>query len=170
MERLDLDLLMIRMQVCLAEQRFTQARRLLDEVLDEDPGHGVAHGCMAWLCWMLLDETDRAVQHYRFAIRFAPKHAEHHLNFARLLAQRGRLDELVEVHRNALDVPGIDRHTLHLVLGAAFEQAGRYQESLRAYRNAGEAATDPGGEAMARGAMQRVRRRIQARRWNWSWN
>ena len=30
MERLDLDLLMIRVQVCLAEQRFTQARRLLE--------------------------------------------------------------------------------------------------------------------------------------------
>ena len=86
------------------------------------------------------------------AIRMLTHRYSHHLD-------RGRLDELVEVHRNALDVPGIDRHTLHLVLGAAFEQAGRYQESLRAYRNAGEAATDPGGEAMARGAMQRVRRR-----------
>jgi tetratricopeptide (TPR) repeat protein len=165
MERIELDILMIRVNLYLANGRYVEARQVLDEVLVEEPGHGVAHGYMAWLCWALLDDADRAEAHYRAAIRFAPAHVAHYAAYARLLTETGRIDTLIELHRSAITVPGVVRSQLHELLAVALERADRFAEAGEAFRNAAAATSDPAEERRLMRQHVRVRERIPRRGW-----
>lgn len=168
MERLELDVLMIRVNQYLASGRYVEARRALEHVLEEEPGHGIAHGFMGWLCWVLLDDADRATVHYRAAIRFAPGHLPHYYGFASMLGACGRLADLRTLVVEAAEVPGIDRSVLYAELAAALEKAGAMQESVDAYRKAVGLATDPSAELRYTEAIRRVRRKMTLTvRWVW---
>ena len=168
MERLELDVLMIRVNQHLANGRYVEARRALEDVLAEEPGHGIAHGFMGWLCWILLDDADRAAVHYRAAIRFAPGHLTHYYGFASMLGACGRLDELRALVTDAASVPGIDRAELQAELAAAFEKAGRLKEAMAAYKLAIAAAVDMAAEQRYTAHYQRVRRKVALTvRWVW---
>ena len=140
MERLELDVLMIRANLHLANGRYVEARRILDEVLTEDPGHGIAHGLMGWLCWILLDDADRASIHYRASIHFAPEHAAHY--------EQPNLSLIA------------DKAALHGELATALERAGRTGEALIAFRAAAAAATDLTAERKYTAQAVRVRRKL----------
>lgn len=160
METLELDVLMIRVNMHLANGRYVEARRVLEDVLADDPGHGIAHGLMGWLCWILLDDADRASVHYRAAIRFAPDHAPHYERFAETLAASGRVDELRRLVDEATAVAGADKAALHGQLARALERAGRAEEALAAYRAAVSAATDLTTERNYTAQAARVRRKL----------
>lgn len=167
MERMELDILMIRVNMHLAEGRYVDARRILETVLEDEPGHGVAHGFMGWICWVLLDDPQRAALHYRAAIRFAPAHVAHYLAFTRMLVATGRLAELRELHAQAIQVPGVDRAVLHEELATALEAAECFSEAADAFRNAAHAAHEV--SEVQRLMRNRERVRARARRGSWIW-
>ncbi|MBL8002944.1 MAG: hypothetical protein JNL05_13400 [Flavobacteriales bacterium] len=159
MERMELDVLMIRINGCMGSGRYAEARRLLDRVLEAEPAHGVAHGMMAWICWALLDDHERALLHFRCAVRWAPGHVNTWMHYLNLLAGDAREEELHATYQRALAVPGIDRAAVHGLVAAYLERAGRRTEALAQYRFALEAATTATAELEYRAHVRRLRRR-----------
>lgn len=165
MERMDLDILMIRVRMHLAHHRFVKARGLLEHVLEMEPGHGIAHGMMAWVCWQLLDDAERATVHYRAAIHFAPTHVPHYMAFAQLLADTGRVDDLRTLHGTAISVAGIDKAALHELLATALERAERFAEAADAFRDAARATHEVSETQRLMHQHARVRARVRHPLW-----
>lgn len=157
MERMEMDLLMIRLNACMNAGRYTEARTLLDEVLQAEPAHGVAHGMMGWILWTLVNDPERALTHLRLAVRWAPGEVNAHMNYLHLLASMGREDELREAYRVALGVAGIDRAQVHGLVARYLEHTGRRADAAACYRHAMRAATSAVGVIEFRAAMVRAR-------------
>ncbi len=160
MERMELDVLMIRINGCMGGGRYAEARRLLEQVLEAEPSHGVAHGMMGWICWALLDDHERALVHFRCAVRWAPGHVNTWMHYLNLLAGDAREEELHATFQRALAVPGIDRAAVHALVAAYLERTGRRDQAVVQYRYALMAATTAGGEQEYRAQLRRLRRRM----------
>jgi Tfp pilus assembly protein PilF len=165
MERLEMDVLMIRVHGLMATGRFAEARRLLEIALEAEPAHGVAHGMMGWICWVLLDDHDRALVHFRCAVRWAPGHVNTWMHYLNLLAGDGHEAELHEAFGRALGVPGIDRAVVHTIVAHYLERTGRAEMALTQFRHALRASTTAAAENENRAHVRRLRARLGRFRW-----
>jgi len=165
MERLELDVLMIRIHGLMATGRYAEARRLLESVLEAEPAHGVAHGMMGWICWALIDDHARALVHFRCAVRWAPGHVNSWMHYLNLLAGDGLEAELHEAFVRALSVPGIDRAAVHTLVAHYLERTGRSEMALAQFRHALRASTTTAAENESRAHIRRLRMRLRRFRW-----
>lgn len=166
MERMELDILMIRIHGLMGSGRYAEARRLLEQVLDQEPAHGVAHGMMGWIMWVLVEDHARALEHFRCAVRWAPHVHNSWMHYLTLLAGDGLEDELHAAYHRALAVPGIDRAQVRGIVAHYLERTGRHADALAIYRLGWrEAATGP-AETEHRTAIRRLRRRQLRQRWS----
>lgn len=157
MERMEMDLLMIRLNACMSTGRHVEARRLLERVLELEPAHGIAHGMMGWVMWALVNDHERALLHFRLAVRWAPGDVNAWMHYLRLLAADGSEDELGQAYGRALAVPGIDRAQVHAVIAYFLERTGRRAQAAEHFRRAMRAATTEAEMREFRAAMVRAR-------------
>ena len=165
MERLELDVLMIRVNGCMNSGRYAEARRLLDRVIEVEPTHGIAHGMLGWICWALLDEHDRALIHFRCGVRWAPNYTNTWIHYMNLLAGDGHEEELNDVFRRALNVPGIDRCEVNCIVARYLERTCRVADALNFYISARNATANGAAYAELTANIKRVRRRLRMERW-----
>lgn len=165
MDALEIDVLMIRINGMMSSGRFAEARRLLERVIDAEPAHGVAHGMLGWICWALLDENERALTHFRCAVRWAPGHINSRMHYLNLLLAVGSGEELLEAAANALSVPGIDRAEVHAVVARFMERAGLHEAALERHRHALAVAGNAAAENEHRAHIRRLRTRLRRARW-----
>lgn len=163
MERLELDVLMIRINALMGSARYAEARRLLEAVLEAEPAHGVAHGMLGWMLWALAEEPERAVAHLRCAVRWAPRHASSWMHYLHVLAELGAGEELLRAADRALGVPAIDRAEVHAVLAGFLERSGRADLALARWRMARDCALSAEAERRCAAQVRRLRaRRVRA--------
>lgn len=158
MERTEMDVLMIRLNAYMNSGRYAEARELLDRVLEEEPSCGVAHGMLGWILWALVNDHERALVHFRHAVRWAPREVNNWMHYLNLLAGDGLEDELHEAYGRALDVAGIDRAHVHALLARYLERSGRRERAGDLYRSAMNSALTATEERAYRAEMLRLRR------------
>ncbi|MBS1568065.1 MAG: hypothetical protein JST45_01360 [Bacteroidetes bacterium] len=164
MERMEIDVMMIRVHGMMNSGRYAEARRMLGHVLEVEPAHGVAHGMLGWVHWALLDDHAMALVHFRCAVRWAPGHVNSWMHYLNLLAGDGMGEELHEASGRALAVAGIDRAGVHAILARHLEHAGRLDLALASYREALFWAVSTAAETEHRANVRRVRVRLRRRR------
>lgn len=165
MERLEMDVLMIRVNGMMNSGRYAEARLLLDRVIEAEPAHGGAHGMLGWIHWALLDDHGTAVVHFRCAVRWAPAHVPTWMHYLHLLAGDGMEEELHEAYGRALGVAGIDRAEVHAIVARYLERYGRPDLAMGRYREALRSAVTTAAENEHRASIRRVRSRLRRRRW-----
>lgn len=165
MERMELDVMMIRINGLMSSGRYAEARRLLEEVIDAEPAHGIAHGMLGWICWALLEENERALVHFRCAVRWAPTYLNAWMHYLNLLASMGAGDELLDAAGRALAMNGIDRSEVHAIVARFLERAGRHEAALERHRMALSASATAAAENEHRAHIRRLRARIRRARW-----
>jgi Tfp pilus assembly protein PilF len=166
MERMEMDLLMIRIHGLMATGRYAEARRLLEQVLEAEPALGVAHGMMGWIMWVLVEDHGRALEHFRCAVRWAPHVHNAWMNYLNLLAGDGLEDELHAVFHRALAVSGIDRAEVRAIVARYLERTGRHAEALAMFRLARREATNAAAENDHGAQVRRLLTRLRRMRWN----
>ncbi|MBL7965293.1 MAG: tetratricopeptide repeat protein [Flavobacteriales bacterium] len=166
MERLEMDVLMIRVHACMNSGRYAEARRLLEAVLTEEPAHGVAHGMMGWILWALVEDHERALEHFRCAVRWAPHFVNSWKHYLNLLAGDGHEQELHEACARALHVPGIDRAEVHAIVARYLERSGRPEQAMDAFRRARDQAVTDAARNEHRAAVRRLRARRRRAFWS----
>lgn len=157
MERTEMDVLMIRLNAYMGSGRYAEAREILDRVLEEEPSSGVAHGMLGWILWALVNDHERALIHFRHAVRWAPKEVNTWMHYLNLLAGDGLEDELREAYGRALEVAGIDRAQVHALLARYLERSGRRAAAGDVYRQAMDRALTSAEERAFRAEMLRLR-------------
>jgi tetratricopeptide (TPR) repeat protein len=84
---------------------------------------------------VLLEEegrNDKALEHYREAVRIAPHIPALHNNLANLLDKMGKADEALTQYQEALRLQP-DAPAVHLNLAASLVKLGRYDEAIQHY-------------------------------------
>jgi tetratricopeptide (TPR) repeat protein len=123
--------------------RYAAAIDRFNEALARDPNFMKAHDNLG-LCYEALDQPERAITHYREAVRLnrqaETKSPWPPTNFAILLRQRGAAEDAGALFREALQYEP-NFATAHYELGVLLDQQGRADEAMAELRRA--AAIDP---------------------------
>lgn len=115
---------------------FVEGKKLLEEILENEPGFGRAHNHLGWLYYAKLDDYEKAGYHLKLALKFSPAYPPGFVNYTYLLNYLNRHKELVEHVSQAMLVEGVNKSVIYNELGKSYEINGFYKEAASAYLEA----------------------------------
>src|SRR5438105_3203530 len=83
----------------IKNNNYIEAFRKYESILFEEPAHAATHNSLGWIYKTQMDDYAKAESHYMAAIKGDPAYPHAYLNYAVLLMELERfndLDELVE--------------------------------------------------------------------------
>jgi tetratricopeptide (TPR) repeat protein len=118
------------------EGNHREGKRLLTEILAEEPSFGRAHNHLGWLYKTKYQDYKMAERHFKLAINFNPEYPSTYLNYAFLLRDLYRLNEMEELLNKALKVDTINKCGIYDEFGSMYELRGEYNKAIKNYRTA----------------------------------
>jgi tetratricopeptide (TPR) repeat protein len=116
--------------------KYVLAKRLLEEVLEKEPGFGPAHFRLGWIYWARLDYFGKAEEHFKLALKFSPEYPLTYYSYTCMLNDMNHSVKLRSVVQNGIKVKGVSRFFLHNVLGKSHEKNSRFEEAHDHYQMA----------------------------------
>jgi tetratricopeptide (TPR) repeat protein len=126
----------LKVEVLLGEGEFANGKKLLEEILDIEPGYGRAHNHLGWIYYAKFDDYRKAEYHYRLSIKFAPEYPAGYINMSFLLVELKRYEDARSNAYVALEVPAINRSVIYNELGRIEEMLGNYKMAIHNYNEA----------------------------------
>jgi tetratricopeptide (TPR) repeat protein len=118
----------------IAENRLSEAAKMLEAILEEAPDFGKAHNHMGWLFETKFKNFVRAEDHYKLALKFSPDYTAVYYNYAYLLSALRKFDDLEALLKTAIGVSGISYATLYNEYGLMREIQGRLDDAIHYFR------------------------------------
>jgi tetratricopeptide (TPR) repeat protein len=120
----------------LDEGNLAEGKKLLEEILREEPSYGKAHNHLGWLYKTRFQDYNTAETHYKLALKFDPDYSATYLNYAYLLRDSGRLDELEQILTRALNINAPNKCGIYDEFGSLYELRGQYKQAIKYYKKA----------------------------------
>ena len=136
------------------------AKELLEAIVMEDPTYGRAHNHLGWIYGNHFSDYKRAERHLKMAIKYAPDYPSGYRNYAQLLLDVSKTDELFDLCNRAMKVPGVNRAAMHRYLGIASEMRKDFREAYLHFLRSRESAFDPGWFDTIKDDMKRLRTKM----------
>jgi Tfp pilus assembly protein PilF len=137
-----------------------EAKRALEDILDEEPDFGRAHNHLGWIYYQRLDNYQRAAYHFRLAVKFSPDYPGGHTNYVGLLIDTNQLEKAKAALGAAIQVKGIDKTRVLTEYGRYFELQKDYTKALEYYREAVESSLDMDEMDEIKANVKRVKRKL----------
>jgi tetratricopeptide (TPR) repeat protein len=112
------------------------ALKLVDKLLYEEPGYGRLHYTLGYIYLYHAENSRKAEQHFRFAIRFDPAFANSYEHLGNLLSDDERFDEAIEIFKQGLDSKKANKTALLSGAAKAYELNRKYRRAISHYRKA----------------------------------
>ncbi len=112
------------------------ALKLLNNILFEEPGYARLHHVLGCINFYQADDTSKAEQHFRLAIRFDPEFAEPYGDLGQLLCDDDRLDEAIHIYGLGLKAKKANKTYLLSSTAKAYELKKKYSKAIKHYKEA----------------------------------
>ncbi|HEU4718041.1 MAG TPA: hypothetical protein VFU15_09415 [Bacteroidia bacterium] len=139
-----------------------KAKRLLSEILEEEPDNGRAHYQLARIAWWKLRDAEMTRRHLYYAKRFAPGFTPAWYFLVNVLLETRAHEQLLAVAAEAITVPGISHSWVYFLCALSHEQQLQLGEATRFAEKALQHSIceDESGEVKL--ALARIRRKREA--------
>lgn len=129
-----------------ALQDYYGAIHLLQEIVESGRSFADCHHLLG-LCYAMLGQAQRALEHFGRALELNPRYIEAHIHRGILLNDLGRTDEAADAFRhaaanNTAQSSGFPTHVAaslanhHALLASAYAESGAFREAIEQYRRA----------------------------------
>jgi adenylate cyclase len=122
-------------------ESFGKAMELAQKALAMDDSIPHAH-CLLSSLYLIIREHDKALAEGERAVALDPGGAFAHEYYARSLLYAGRSEEAISIAQKAIRLNPHSTRFPYWVLGAAYKNAGRFEEAVSAYKKALLRGTD----------------------------
>jgi tetratricopeptide (TPR) repeat protein len=113
-----------------------QALKILNNILFEEPGYARLHHTIGCIYFYQAEETKKAEQHFRLAIRFDPEFAEPYGDLGQLLSDDERLDEAIHIYTQGMNAKKANKTQLLSSTAKAYELKKKYTKAIKHYKEA----------------------------------
>ena len=120
----------------LEDNKTAEAKRVLEELLEEEPGYGRAHNHLGWIHYYHFKDYKRGERHLKLAMEYAPDYVPGHWHYMHLLFELKRWDELVRHINETLKVPGINTASVYDYFANYYEFHLKYEDAVNYYEKA----------------------------------
>lgn len=125
----------IKADALISEGKVSEAKELLEEILQESPDFGKAHNHLGWIHCNKLSNYEKAEYHYKLAIKFDPDYPASYLNCTYLLVDLGKFEEAKKLIDKALsEVTGADKASYYSELARIYEFEKKYTLAHQFYK------------------------------------
>ena len=128
--------LFLKVEDFFGKGEFAEGKKVLEEILEQEPGYGRAHNHLGWLYYAKFDNFEKAKYHFGLAIKFACDYPASYLNYTYLLNYTNKHDELKKHVELSLQKEGVVKSILYTELGKSYELNGFFKEAVQAYKEA----------------------------------
>ncbi|MDE5437905.1 hypothetical protein KRE40_00165 [Elizabethkingia meningoseptica] len=111
-----------------------EAKAVLNNILLEDPKYGKAHNHLGWLLKNKENDAIEAEKHYKLAMDFTPEYGASYLNYAYLLSETKRYDELKDILTRAEAVEDVNKSNLSREWAYYYEDTRQYEKAIDRYK------------------------------------
>lgn len=118
----------------IADNRLSEAAKMLEDILSEAPDFGKAHNHLGWLFETKFKNYQRAEEHYRLALKFSPDYTAAYYNYCYLLSSMRKYDELERLLEKAVGVSGINYATIYNEYGLMREMQGELDDAIHYFK------------------------------------
>lgn len=134
----------IKADALIGEGKVSEAKEMLEDILQDNPDFGKAHNHLGWIYATKLSNFDKGEYHYKLAIKFDPKYPASYLNYTYLLVDVGRFNEAKELINKALtSVDGADKASYYSELARIYEFEKEYVQAYQFYKKSSDMAFNP---------------------------
>lgn len=116
------------------ENKITEAKEILIDLLNEYPDYGRAHNHLGWLYSVKFNNHPKAKNHLELALKFSPDYQGAYANYAYLLLEMNKYDELIEFGKKAANKGVADSGTIYNKMAQAYELKGDLTEAYKHYK------------------------------------
>jgi len=114
--------------------KYEVASNILEKIIDIDSNFGKAYNHLGYLYEVKFKEYEKGETLYKLCLEKSPMYPAVYYNYAVLLSTLGKYDELTELLDSAMNVPGVNKSTMHNEYAIMYEQQGKLDEAIDNYR------------------------------------
>lgn len=137
-----------------------EAKRALEDILDDEPDFGRAHNHLGWIYYRRLGNYQRAAYHFRLAVKFAPDFPGGHLHYVNLLIEMNKVEQAKAALDQAIKVQGIDKAQVLTDYGRYYELRKDFKKAIHYYREAIQNSLDQDEMDEIQSDIKRVKRKL----------
>jgi tetratricopeptide (TPR) repeat protein len=145
----------------ISEQRIGEAFTKLTSIIQEMPDFGKAYNHIGWIYETKYKDFPNAEKYYKQAIEYAPDYAAGYYNYAIVLSNLQKWDELTALLTKGLSVPGINRGTIHNEFAIMYEAQGKYNDAINSYKESIKNTFDNKQIDTARESIERCKKKAE---------
>ncbi|MFN8250923.1 MAG: hypothetical protein U0V75_03495 [Ferruginibacter sp.] len=109
---------------------YVEAFRKYESILLEEPGNGPTLNSLGWLCKTQLEDFEKAEAYYKASISSDPSYPHSYLNYASLLTDMERFEELGKLLEKCFVVPTIEKSLVFTKYGVMEELRLNFTEAV----------------------------------------
>lgn len=151
------DSLLLEADSLIDGDRIKEAKELLTQIIQDNPDYGRAHNHLAWLYETKLKRFDRAEEHYKAAIKFAPEYPAGWLNYADLLRSLEKYDELEKILQQMQNVKGLSRVRMNSETAYMYEKRRMYDKAIHFFQEAIKESLDNDDIERHKASIERIK-------------
>ncbi len=96
---------------------YVEAFRKYEAILMEEPSNGPTLNSLGWLSKTQIEDYSKAEAYYKASIKADPQYPHSYLNYATLLTDMERFEELSELLQTCFRIPTIEKSWVFMKLG-----------------------------------------------------
>jgi Tfp pilus assembly protein PilF len=118
----------------IKENKNAEAIDVLEAIIAEAPDFGKAYNHLGFIFETKYQDYNKAEEHYKLALKFAPEYTAVYYNYAILLSTLKKWDELEALLRQAETIPTINSGTITNEYAIMYEMRGMYDQAISKYK------------------------------------
>ena len=96
--------------------KYEVASNILEKMIEMDPDFGKTYNHLGYLYEVKFKEYEKGETLYKLCLEKSPMYPAVYYNYAVLLSTLGKYDELKELLDKAVNIPGITKATIYMLL------------------------------------------------------
>ena len=131
-----LEELYLEAEADIKNNNYSEAFKKYETILYEEPGNGPTLNSLGWLYKTQIEDYVKAESYYKASIKSAPLYPHSYFNYATLLTDMERYDELVKLLTSCLKVATIEKSWVYMKLGFKEELQLNFQGAIDFFEKA----------------------------------
>jgi len=109
---------------------------MLYNIAKEYPKFGKVYNHLGWIFETKFRDFAKAEENYKMALQLSPDYPAIYENYAYTLERLGKLDEMDDLLKKALEQPATNKEAIYRLYGRLFELRGDFEKAIAEYRHA----------------------------------
>ncbi|MBB4117770.1 tetratricopeptide (TPR) repeat protein [Mesonia hippocampi] len=126
----------------IKENRYEDASSILEEIISIDPNFGKAYNHLAYLYDTKFRAYEKAETLYTLCLEKSPEYPPLYYNFAMLLSNLEKWEDLKNLLDKAIHVVGITKSTIYNEYGIMYEQQNKFDTAIEYYKKSALSTID----------------------------